>query len=44
MIDPLELSEKVERIVSSGEKKKYYRFRPAFYYGGLPLLIVWDVV
>jgi len=35
MIDPLELSEKVERIVGSGEKRKYYRFRPAFYYGGI---------
>ncbi|MDI6763095.1 MAG: radical SAM protein [Thermodesulfobacteriota bacterium] len=35
MYDPLELSEKVERIVASGEKRKYYRFRPAFYYGGI---------
>ncbi len=35
MIDPLELSEKVERIVGSGERRKYYRFRPAFYYGGI---------
>lgn len=35
MIDPLELFEKVERIVGSGERRKYYRFRPAFYYGGI---------
>jgi uncharacterized Fe-S cluster-containing radical SAM superfamily protein len=32
-INPIELAEKTERIVSSGEKRKYYRFRPAFYYG-----------
>lgn len=35
MIDPLELFEKVERIVGSGERRKYYRFRLAFYYGGI---------
>jgi len=34
-IDPLELAEKTERIVGSGEKRKYYRFRPAPYYGGI---------
>ena len=34
-IDPLELAEKTERIVRSGEKRKYYRFRPAPYYGGI---------
>ncbi len=34
-IDPVELAEKTERIISSGEKRKYYRFRPAPYYGGI---------
>jgi len=34
-IDPLELAEKTEKIVRSGEKRKYYRFRPAPYYGGI---------
>jgi len=34
-LDPLELAEKVEKVVSSGEKRKYYRFRPAPYYGGI---------
>jgi uncharacterized Fe-S cluster-containing radical SAM superfamily protein len=33
--DPLELAEKTEKIVSSGEKRKYYRFRPAPFYGGI---------
>lgn len=35
MFDPLELAKSVEKIVSSGEKRKYYRFRPAPYYGGI---------
>jgi uncharacterized Fe-S cluster-containing radical SAM superfamily protein len=35
LIDSLELAEKTERIVNSGEKRKYYRFRPAPYYGGI---------
>lgn len=35
LIDPLGLAEKTERIVGSGEKRKYYRFRPAPYYGGI---------
>ena len=34
-IDPLELAERVGQVVSSGEKRKYYRFRPAPYYGGI---------
>jgi uncharacterized Fe-S cluster-containing radical SAM superfamily protein len=34
-LDPLELAEKVEKVVSFGEKRKYYRFRPAPYYGGI---------
>jgi uncharacterized Fe-S cluster-containing radical SAM superfamily protein len=35
MIDLLELAEKVGEIVSSGERRKYYRFRPAPFYGGI---------
>jgi uncharacterized Fe-S cluster-containing radical SAM superfamily protein len=35
MINPLELAEKVRGAVSSAEKRKYYRFRPASYYGGI---------
>jgi uncharacterized Fe-S cluster-containing radical SAM superfamily protein len=35
LIDPLELAEKVREVVGSGEKRKYYRFRPAPYYGGI---------
>ena len=34
-MDPLELAEKTKRVISSGEKRKYYRFRPAPYYGGI---------
>jgi uncharacterized Fe-S cluster-containing radical SAM superfamily protein len=34
-IDPIELAEKIERIISSGEKRKHYRFRPAPFYGGI---------
>ena len=34
-IDPLVLAERVREIVSSGEKRKYYRFRPAPFYGGI---------
>ena len=43
-IDPLALAEEVREIVGSGDKRKYYRFRPAPFYGGLPRLTVWDVV
>lgn len=35
LFDPLELSKSVDQIVSLGEKRKYYRFRPAPYYGGI---------
>ncbi len=35
LIDPLELAERVRQVVSSGEKRKYYRFRPAPFYGGI---------
>jgi uncharacterized Fe-S cluster-containing radical SAM superfamily protein len=34
-IDPLAWAEKVLEVVGSGEKRKYYRFRPAPYYGGI---------
>jgi uncharacterized Fe-S cluster-containing radical SAM superfamily protein len=34
-MDPLALAERVKGIVGSGEKRKYYRFRPAPYYGGI---------
>ncbi len=34
-IDPIALADEAVRIVGSGEKRKYYRFRPAFYYGGI---------
>jgi uncharacterized Fe-S cluster-containing radical SAM superfamily protein len=34
-IDPLVWAEKVFGVVSSGEKRKYYRFRPAPFYGGI---------
>lgn len=34
-IDSLELAGKTEKVVSSEEKRKYYRFRPAPYYGGI---------
>ncbi|HSB03939.1 MAG TPA: radical SAM protein [Thermodesulfobacteriota bacterium] len=34
-VDPLVWAEKVGKIVSSEEKRKYYRFRPALFYGGI---------
>jgi uncharacterized Fe-S cluster-containing radical SAM superfamily protein len=34
-VDAVEMAEKVRAIVASGEKRKYYRFRPAPYYGGI---------
>jgi len=33
--DPLVLAEQIGRIVGSGQKRKYYRFRPAPFYGGI---------
>lgn len=33
--DPLELGRKIEDIVVQGEKRKYYRFRSASFYGGI---------
>jgi uncharacterized Fe-S cluster-containing radical SAM superfamily protein len=35
MLDPIALAEKLIEVVGSGEKRKYYRFRPAPYYGGI---------
>ena len=35
LIDPLALAGRVGEIVGSGIKKKYYRFRPAPFYGGI---------
>lgn len=35
MYDPLELSKKVEEIVVHDNLKKYYRFRPTGFYGGI---------
>ena len=35
LIDPLALAERVREIVGSGMKRKYYRFRPAPFYGGI---------
>jgi uncharacterized Fe-S cluster-containing radical SAM superfamily protein len=34
-IDPLVMAEKIGSIVSAAEKRKYYRFRPAPFYGGI---------
>jgi uncharacterized Fe-S cluster-containing radical SAM superfamily protein len=34
-MDSIAWAEETRKIVSSGEKRKYYRFRPAFYYGGI---------
>ncbi len=35
LIDPLVQAERLGKIISSGEKRKYYRFRPAPFYGGI---------
>lgn len=35
MYNPIELSKKTEKIVSNGNLKKYYRFRPTGFYGGI---------
>ena len=35
LIDPVVLAKRVREIVSSGEKRRYYRFRPAPFYGGI---------
>ncbi|RLB07806.1 MAG: hypothetical protein DRG50_01655 [Deltaproteobacteria bacterium] len=33
--NPLQRAEEVEELVMKGQKRKYYRFRPARYYGGI---------
>ena len=35
MYDPITLSRKIESIVCQGSRRKYYRFRPAGFYGGI---------
>lgn len=35
MYDPIELSKKTEKLVTKDELKKYYRFRPTGFYGGI---------
>lgn len=35
MYDPIELTKKIENIVTNGNLKKYYRFRPTGFYGGI---------
>jgi len=35
MYDPIELSKKIESIVANCDFKKYYRFRPTGFYGGI---------
>ena len=35
MYDPIELSKKTEKIVIKNNLKKYYRFRPTGFYGGI---------
>lgn len=35
MFDPIKLSEETKKIVCQNRKRKYYRFRPAKFYGGI---------
>ena len=35
MYNPIRLSKKIEKIVCQDNKKKYYRFRPTGFYGGI---------
>ena len=35
MIDPIKLAEEMKKVVLRGEKRKYYRFRAAGFYGGI---------
>jgi uncharacterized Fe-S cluster-containing radical SAM superfamily protein len=35
MYDPIDLSVKTKRVVTEGSLKKYYRFRPTRFYGGI---------
>ncbi|MFQ6127535.1 MAG: radical SAM protein [Thermoplasmata archaeon] len=41
MYDPIERSERIEKDVCQGIRRKYYRFRPAKWYGGI---VTGDVV
>jgi len=35
MLNPIEISSQIEKVVSKGLEKKYYRFRAAKFYGGI---------
>ena len=35
MLDPIALAERLQEVIGSAEERKYYRFRPAPYYGGI---------
>ena len=35
LYDPIRMAEEVARIVCTGNERKYYRFRPARFYGGI---------
>ena len=35
MINPIKRAEELTRVVSKGDLRKYYRFRPARFYGGI---------
>src|SRR4030067_1834724 len=35
MDDPIKRAEELARVVSRGDHRKYYRFRPARFYGGI---------
>jgi uncharacterized Fe-S cluster-containing radical SAM superfamily protein len=35
MYDPAKLAKEVEEVVCSGDRRRYYRFRPARFYGGI---------
>lgn len=35
MYDPIEMAEATREVVCRGDRRKYYRFRPARFYGGI---------
>ena len=35
MYDPVELAERMTEVVTRGDRRKYYRFRRARFYGGI---------
>lgn len=35
MLDPIQKAQEISKIVSKGNQRKYYRFRPAPFYGGI---------